>query len=77
MAAEASAEEREVDGLLVGEQGERQPQRHAGGERRALAPREHAQAQAAFAEAARRATSIPEQRYLQAQTARLAANNPD
>jgi RNA polymerase sigma factor (sigma-70 family) len=38
---------------------------------------EHAAAQAAFDEAARRATSIPEQRYLQAQTARLAANNPD
>jgi len=38
---------------------------------------EHAEAQAAFAEAARRATSIPEQRYLQAQTVRLTANNPD
>ncbi len=38
---------------------------------------EHAAAQAAFAEAARRATSIPEQRYLQAQTTRLSSNNPD
>jgi RNA polymerase sigma factor (sigma-70 family) len=35
---------------------------------------DHAAAQAAFEEAARRATNIPEQRYLQAQTARLAAN---
>jgi hypothetical protein len=34
-------------------------------------------AQAAFDQAARRATSIPEQRYLQTQAARLAANNPD
>src|SRR4051794_9633373 len=38
---------------------------------------ERAAAQAAFAEAARRATSIPEQRYLQAQTVRLTADNPD
>ena len=34
-------------------------------------------AQAAYAEAARRTTSVPERRYLQAQTARLAADNPD
>ena len=33
-------------------------------------------ARAAFEEAARRATNIPEQRYLHAQTERLAANNP-
>jgi hypothetical protein len=38
---------------------------------------DHTAAQAAFEEAARRATNIPEQRYLLAQTARLAANNPD
>ena len=38
---------------------------------------DHVAAQAAFAEAARRATSIPEQRYLQAQTTRLTSNNPD
>jgi RNA polymerase sigma factor (sigma-70 family) len=38
---------------------------------------DHAAAHAAFGEAARRATSVPEQRYLQNQTARLAANNPD
>jgi RNA polymerase sigma factor (sigma-70 family) len=38
---------------------------------------DHVAAQAAFAEAARRATSIPEQRYLQAQTNRLTADNPD
>jgi RNA polymerase sigma factor (sigma-70 family) len=37
---------------------------------------DHAAARAAFEEAARRATSIPEQRYLRAQTDRLAADTP-
>jgi RNA polymerase sigma factor (sigma-70 family) len=37
---------------------------------------DHAAAQAEYDEAARRATSLPEQRYLHAQTARLAAINP-